>query len=146
LAIKSDPASAAAKFQRRILQAGQDYTTGVQKSAGWAQPAMAAKARRDAGLQAAIANDSINKGIQNAGDSKWRANTLAKGAPAWVQAAPRAAQNYQAAVTKVFGYLANAQSATAGMDTSSVQARIAKAGAFQLSMHQQAQQAKGLSA
>ena len=31
--------------------------------------AMASKARRDAGLQAAIANDAINKGIQAAGDA-----------------------------------------------------------------------------
>jgi hypothetical protein len=145
LAIKSDPASAAAKFQRRIGQAGQDYTAGVQKAQGWASAAMAAKPRRDAGLQAAIANDSINKGIQNAGDAKWRANALAKGAPAWVAAAPRAAANYQSAVGKVFGYLANAQTATASMDTSTVQGRIAKAGAYQLSMHQQAQAAKGLS-
>jgi hypothetical protein len=146
LAIKSDPAAAAAKFQRRIQQAGQDYSAGVQKSAGWAQAAMNAKPRRDAGLQAAIANDAINKGIQDAGDAKWRANTLAKGAPAWVAAAPRAAQNYQASATKLFGYLANAQQAIANMPADSVQARIARAGAHQLSMYQQARQAKGLPA
>jgi hypothetical protein len=145
MAIKSDPAAAASKFQRRIAQAGQDYTAGVQKSAGWAQAAMNAKPRRDAGLQAAIANDSINKGIQAAGDAKWRTNTLQKGAQAWVAAAPRAAQNYQAAATKLFGYLSNAEQAIASMPADSVQARIARAGAFQLSMHQQARQAKGLS-
>lgn len=144
MAIKSDPQSASQKFGRRIAQAGQDYAAGVQKSAGWAAPAMAAKARRDAGLQAAIANDSINKGIQNAGDNKWRGNTLAKGQAAWVASAPRAAQAYQQAAGKVFGYLAQAEQATAGMDTSTVQGRIAKAGAFQLSVHQQARAAKGL--
>lgn len=143
MAIKSDPQSASAKFTRRIGQAGQDYTQGVQKSAGWAAPAMAAKARRDAGLQAAIAADAINKGIQDAGDGKWRGNTLAKAAN-WTGSAQRAGANYQASIGKVFGYLQNADAATANMDTSTVQARIAKAGAYQLSMHNQARAAKGL--
>lgn len=142
MAIKGDPAAWTAKFQRRIGQAGTDYQQGVQRAQGWAAKAQAAKARRDAGLQRAIASDAINAGIARAGDAKWQGNTLAK-VSNWTGSAARAAAGYAAAAGKLQSYLNAGQQAIASMPTDSVAARLERARVHALALHNAAQSAKG---
>lgn len=142
MAIKSNPNAATEKFTRRIQQAGPDYSAGIDRAQDWAGPAMAASARRDAGLQAAIADGRINAGIQRAGTAKWKANTKSKGVANWTSSAQRAAQNYSNGIAKVFGMLQQAESAVAGMDTSTYDAREQRGLAYRRAVHQAAQAAK----
>ncbi|MEO7002003.1 MAG: hypothetical protein ABI068_09260, partial [Ktedonobacterales bacterium] len=115
---------------------------GVQNATGWAENAVAAGARRNAGLQRAIADGRIDVGIQRTGDQGWKTATVAKGVPAWTANTPKAAAKYQAGMQRVYGYLQAAQQATAGMDTTTVEGRIAKAAAWQRVVSEQAQAAK----
>ena len=81
-----------AKVHRTIQQAtanlsaaapniGARYTTGVN-AADWAGPAASdqAEANYAAGVQAAVTAKSRAAGVQKAGNSKWRNNSVAKGA------------------------------------------------------------------
>lgn len=123
-------ADAAEKFSRRVSQAGPDYQKGVQNASNWAANARAAKARRDAGLQAAIADGRIDAGIDRVGDAGWKSATLAKGVSNFTAAATKAKDRYAAGYARLLGFLSAAQSATANMDTSTREGRIAKMGAW----------------
>lgn len=124
-------ADAVSKWKSRVAQSGSYYQAGVNNpQVDWAGPAVAAAPRRNAGLQAAIADGRIDAGIQRAGTAKWRANTLAKGVSAWTNNTPNAAAQYQAGMTRVYGYFTQADQATANMPTTTRADRIAKASAF----------------
>lgn len=134
---------AVSKWKSRVAQSGQYYQAGVSNpQVDWAGPAVAAADRRNAGLQAAIANGTIDAGIQRAGTAKWRANTLAKGVSAWTANTPNAAPAYQAGLTKTYQYFNTADAAVAGMPTTTRADRIAKAGAFLAAVGAAADQAK----
>lgn len=125
------PAEAAAKFARRVQGAGQDYQTGVQQATDWAANAIAAAPRRNAGLQRAIADGTIDAGISRAGDAKWRANTLSKGVQNWATNTAKAQDAYQSGMTRAMSYQQQAQAATANMDTSTLEGRLEKARVYQ---------------
>lgn len=128
---RSSISDAVSKWSTRVAQSGPFYQAGVSNpQVDWAGPAVAAADRRNAGLQAAIANGTIDAGIQRAGTAKWRANTLAKGVSAWTTNTPKAAPQYQAGLTKVYQYFTSADAAVANMPTTTRADRIAKAGAF----------------
>ena len=132
------------KWTQRVQQSGQFYQSGVSNTnVDWAGPAVAAAPRRNAGLQQAIANGSIDAGIQRAGTNKWRANTLAKGVSAWTQNTPKAAPQYQAGLTQVYNYFSAADSAVASMPRVTRQDRIARASAFLNAVGAQADAQKG---
>lgn len=131
------------KWKRRVTAAGPDYSTGVQNAQNWAANAVAAAPRRNAGLQRAIANGAIDRGIQAVGDAGWRAGAMSKGVGAYTANAPAAAAKYQAGLTKAMNYQQAAQAATDGMDTSTLEGRIAKASAWQRAVSNAAQAAKG---
>lgn len=120
-------ADAQDKFSRRVAAAGPDYQKGVQNANNWAANAQAAAPRRNAGLQRAIANGSIDAGIARKGDAGWKAATLAKGVTNFTGAAAKAAQAYGAGYAKLVGYLQAAQAQTQNMDTSTRAGRLAKA-------------------
>ena len=137
------PDQAAAKYGRRVQGAAQDYTQGVQNATGWAANAIAAGPRRNAGLQAAIASGSIDRGIQSKGDAGWQAATLAKGPAAWTASVAKAQPAYQAGMTRAMSYQQAAQAATAGIDTTTVAGRLQKAQVWAQTVHQQSQAHKG---
>lgn len=68
-----------AKWQSRASGASADYTAGVQSPRrGWHDSTKAAETAYNAGVQAGIARGAFGKGVDSAGDSKWkdRASTL----------------------------------------------------------------------
>lgn len=131
-------ATVGAKWARRTSQAGGDFQDGVQRATDWAGPAVAAAPRRNAGLQQAIADGRIDAGIQRAGTNGWRSATLAKGVPAYTQNTPKAQPKFEQGLQRVYSYLAEAEQATASMDTTTVEGRVQKAAAYQLAVHQAA--------
>ena len=137
-------ADAQDKFSRRVAQAGPDYQKGVQNATNWSANAQAAAPRRNAGLQRAIANGTIDAGIARTGDAGWKAATLAKGVANFTGAAQKAAAKYAAGYQRLLGYLQAAQSATANMDTSTRAGRIAKAAEWQRIVGEASDQAKGV--
>ena len=75
-------AMSAEKWVRRAGSAGQEYTEGVQSPRKpWAAATKAAEGNYEQGVQAAIGRKSFGKGVDRAGDAKWkdRASTLGSG-------------------------------------------------------------------
>lgn len=78
--IVKSPQAAAGRWQRRASSAGGEYRDGVEKTGkSWAASAGAAKQNYITGVQEAQGRDAFAKGVQAAGDSKWRSNAVAKG-------------------------------------------------------------------
>lgn len=133
---------AVAQWQTRVGQSGQRYTAGVQRATGWAAAAIAAGPRRDAGLQAAIADGRIDAGISRVGDAGWKSRTLAVGQQNWTAAVAKAGDRMQAGLQKVYAYLDTAAAAVASMDTTTVEGRLQKSYEHNLAIHRQSQAAK----
>jgi hypothetical protein len=134
-------AQAANNWHTRIGQSAGAYSSGVNSATNWAENATsaAATALRDNNLRQAISDGSINKGILKAGDAKWKANTIAKGVPAWQTAAGSAAAQtaYQNAMTTIEGDYSSADAAmNAAGDGSTTANRIQRAAAWATAMHQ----------
>lgn len=131
------------KWKTRVSQSGQYYRDGVTSTTkSWSANAQAASARRNAGLQAAIADGRIDRGIQKAGDGKWRDNTINKGYQSWLTNTPAAAAQYQTAMQDVLNMMDSARNSIQSMPATTAEERIQRAAAFQLSMHNQAQAKK----
>lgn len=119
------------KWARRTQQATQDYANGISKPRrDWAQASVDASARRNAGLQQAIADGRIDKGIQRAGTGKWQRAASTKGVQNWAPAVQQAKPQYQAGLQRSYSYMDAADAATAGMATTTKRDRIAKAAAY----------------
>lgn len=127
-----------AKWQRNTSNAQQYYQAGVQRATGWAEAAVAAGPRRDAGLQQAIADGRINAGIQRVGDAGWKTKTLAVGPANWSAAVQRSGDAMAKGMQTVYGMLQAAQSATSGIDTSTFEGRMSKMVEHARAMHEQA--------
>lgn len=135
-------AQAADRYQRGVSNAGPDYTAGIQQSGSWTEGSLAAANRRNAGLQRAIADGTIDAGIQRKGDAGWRTATLAKGPSAYTQSVAKARPAYEAGMNKAFQYQQAAAQATANIDTSTKAGRIAKMAAWVQTVSDQAEAAK----
>lgn len=140
--MRKSPQAATEKWQRRVSQAQQDYTTGVQNATGWADRAVAAAGRRNAGLQNAIAQGTIDAGIQRTGDAGWKNKTVAKGPANWAAGVAKAAPAMLAGQQKLAGFLSAGDAAVANMPRDTVEQRTARAQAYQLAVHRAAQAAK----
>lgn len=129
------------KWASRISQSQDYYRQGVQNpKRPWADAAVAASARRNAGLQAAINDGRIDAGIQrNAG--KWQVNTLSKGVANWATASnsPQAQQAYNQAAQRVYNYMQTAQQVLQGMPADNFAQRQQRAMAWMQSLHDQAE-------
>lgn len=136
------PAQAADRYQKGVAGAGAAYTAGVQNSGDWAQGALDAAARRNAGLQQAIADGTIDAGIQATGTAGWRARTLAKGPQAYTQSTATARPRYEQGMNRAMQYQQNAAAATASIDTSTAAGRDQKMLAWINSVRDQARAAK----
>jgi len=74
------PQQAAGRWQRRASSAGPEYEAGVRETtADWAASASAAKASYLQGVQEANSRGAFEKGVQAAGNAKWKNNALKKG-------------------------------------------------------------------
>ena len=133
---------AVSQWQTRVGQSGQRYTSGVQRATGWAAATVAAGPRRDAGLQAAIADGRIDAGVTRVGDAGWKSRTLAVGQTNWTAAVAKAGDRMAAGLQKVYGFLDAAAAATASIDTTTIEGRLEKARVHAMTMHQQANAAK----
>lgn len=131
------------KWQNRVSQSGQYYQQGVSNpNVDWAGPAVNAKDRRNAGLQAAMADGRIDAGIQRAGTDTWRKQTLAKGVSAWTNNTPKAGSKYGASMQEVYNDFAAADSAVSSMPRVTAQDRIQRAAQFLSTMHDRAEARK----
>lgn len=119
------------RYKKGVAGAGPDYTKGIQDAGSWAQGSHDAAARRDAGLQQAIAEGRIDRGIDRVGDAGWKAKTLAKGPQNYTQSTATAGPAYQRAAEINMQDQQSAAAALASMDTSTRQGRIAKSAAWQ---------------
>lgn len=135
-------AQATDKWKRNTAAAGQYYQQGIQNATGWADKATQASNRRNAGLQQAIANGTIDAGIRRTGDQGWKNKTLAKGPQAWQAGVAAGAGAYAQGIAKAMQDQSAADQAVAGMDTSTVEGRVAMAAARALAAHRSAQQRK----
>lgn len=78
--VVKSPQAAAGRWQRRASSAGGEYREGVERTGkSWSANAAGAKANYIAGVTEANGRDAFAKGVQSAGDQKWRANAVAKG-------------------------------------------------------------------
>lgn len=131
------------KYKARVQAAGPDYTAGIQNAGSWTEGALAAAARRNAGLQQAIASGAIDRGIQNKGDAGWKTAALAKGPTNYTNSVANATPAYVAGMQKAMQFQQAAQQATAGIDTSTLAGRLQKMQVWAQTVAQQSAQAKG---
>jgi hypothetical protein len=130
------------KYQRGVTNAGPDYTAGIQNGSSWVEGATAASGRRNSGLQQAIADGRIDRGIARKGDAGWRAAALAKGPQNYTQSVARARPAYEAGMGKAMQYQQAAQAATANIDTSTPAGRLQKMMTWVETVRQQSEAAK----
>jgi hypothetical protein len=89
----------AAKWARRAGSAGQEYTEGVQTtSRSWAAAAAAGEKNYVAGVTAAASAGRFGKGVNRAGDAKWKKGASEKGPARYSQGVAVAEQDYAAQV------------------------------------------------
>jgi hypothetical protein len=101
---------AADKWARRAAVAGPDYLAGVQAPRRpWAAATVAAAAAQAAGVQAAIAAKSFERGVVAAGDGKWSAKAAGKGALRFAPGVADAQPDYQKGVQPYFDVITNVQ-------------------------------------
>ena len=96
------------KYARNAANAGPAYKQGIENPReSWAQNAAAADEARKQGLAAADARDAFKKGVSDAGDAKWRANSIAKGPTRFAQgvqiAKPAFTQGFSASHSVIAG-------------------------------------------
>jgi len=135
-------AQSSEKWKRRTSAAAQDYKDGIANATGWSEKATQAKARRDAGLQQAIADGRIDAGIRRVGDQGWKNAAMAKGPTNWTTGVANSGNKYADGMQRASSDQAAADAAVAGMDTSTVEGRVAMAAARALAVHRAANQRK----
>lgn len=85
------------KWARRAGQAGQDYAAGVQNPRrNWAEATAEAAEAQAAGVQQAISEGRFQKGVQAAGDTKWKRKAANVGAQRFGPGVAAAKGDYQA--------------------------------------------------
>ena len=85
----------AAKWARRAASATTEYEEGVRTTTkSWAGNAAAAEKNYQAGVTAAASAGRFGKGIQRAGDAKWKKNAAEKGPARFAQGVAIAESDY----------------------------------------------------
>lgn len=85
------------KWSRRTAGATQDYAAGVRSPKNdWQQKTLEASDAQAAGVQAAIANNSFEKGVSKAGSAKWQRKASGVGAQRYGPGAQAAKGDYEA--------------------------------------------------
>lgn len=92
-------ARVASKWARRAGSAGQEYEEGVRATTkSWAQAASNAEGNYRNGVTAAAQAGRFGKGIQKAGDAKWKKNATEKGPARFAQGVAVAEMDYSSAI------------------------------------------------
>lgn len=93
---------AAERWSRRSASASPDYEDGVRSTPrSWAAASSAAEASYKAGVTAAAGAGMYGKGIQKAGDARWKKRTAEVGPMRYAQGVGAAQQDYATAVGPV---------------------------------------------
>lgn len=97
----------ASKWQKNSSTAGDSYREGVENPRrSWAASASASdQARRD-GLAAADARDAFVKGVNEAGDAKWKKNATTLGPARFRQGVQNAEPEFSKGFNKFHGVIA----------------------------------------
>lgn len=145
MAIKSNPAAAVQRWQQGVGAAGGRYVQGVQGVTDWAGAATAPAAvqARNAGLQRAISEGRIDRGIQAVGTQGWKNATVAK-AGNWQTGvnSPLAQQRAQAGFARLFGYLQQAENDVSGQPRGGFAENMQRMTTYLTSVHNAAQNFK----
>jgi hypothetical protein len=85
------------KWSRRTAGATQDYAAGVRSpKSDWQQKTLEAADAQAAGVQAALSNNSFQKGVSRAGSAKWQRKASGVGATRYGPGAQAAKGDYEA--------------------------------------------------
>lgn len=91
--------AAAEKWQRRAGSASDEYARGVQSTqADWAAATAAAKDAWKAGVNEAAARDGFSKGVQAAGNGRWKEMATKKGPARFAEGVSVGQSDYQQGV------------------------------------------------
>jgi len=89
----------AEKWARRSASASGEYQTGVEQTpASWAAASTAAEKNYVAGVTAAASAGRFGKGVNKAGDAKWKKNAVEKGPTRYAQGVGVAQGDYASQV------------------------------------------------
>ena len=85
-AVVPSAATAAAKWARRAGSAGDEYSKGVAATTkSWAAASAAAEKNYQSGVVAAAGAGKFGKGVNRAGDAKWKKGATEKGPMRYAQ-------------------------------------------------------------
>lgn len=83
------------KWTRVSGQSAQSYEEGIKNPrADWKTQTAAANNNFKASMQAALSNDSFNKGVNRSSTANWQTNALQKGTVRWPDGIRLATDNY----------------------------------------------------
>ena len=135
MATKS-PDQIAAKYQRRVAGAGQDYAEGVANPArDWAAATVAAQPRWQTSLQEAMQKGSYSRGVQNAGSAKWQQRATSVGAQRYTAAATDAAAEFAKRAGEIVAAGQAAQQASSRLPNTTFEQRKQRALAAMDAIH-----------
>ena len=98
---------AAERWSRRSASAQTDYESGVRDTPrSWAAASAAADASYRAGVTAAAGRGAYAKGIQDAGDAKWKRGATEKGPGRYAEGVSKATGDYGKAIGPVLEVIA----------------------------------------
>lgn len=98
------------KWAQVTPQRAQQYAEGVENPRrSWQQATLEAEDRQHAGVQAAIQNRSFAKGVERAGDAKWKRGATQKGPARWAEGVRVGQQDYAAGFAPYREAIANIQ-------------------------------------
>jgi len=90
------------KWNRRVSQAGPDYTAGVSDpGVDWEGPTKAAENNYGEAVTKAISEKRFGKGVANAGNEKWRRKTTTVGPARWNTGVAAAKDDYEKGMAPV---------------------------------------------
>lgn len=97
MAVKIKATSAVAEKWARVTPGrAKDYEDGIgDPTVDWETPTAAAEPAYDAGVSAAIGRKAFGTGVKEAGTTKWRAKTRAKGVKRWPDGVRVAKPDYE---------------------------------------------------
>lgn len=103
-----DASAVAQKYVSRAQVATQAYTDGVNNPKNpWAATTAASDKNWAAGVQAAVADGRFAKGVNGAGDNKWKTGAITKGSTRYGPGVSAAQNTYQQAIAPVLTVEAN---------------------------------------
>ena len=95
------------KWQRKVGQAGPDYTAGVSDpSVDWEGPTIAGENNYKEAVITAANEGRFGKGVSEAGNEKWRRKTTSVGPTRWTQVVAAAGSDYEKGMAPVLSTLA----------------------------------------